>query len=218
MLINNLTFKEYEGVKTTDTLNWLPTKEELEVLEKNKFTCFCCSLVSAPNESVPSGYLEIKTINKKKRLLCSFCMQSQHLSRRINGGNLRHGYLVYAPEVSQGQLSKLALWTYFYERFSPSQGAKAALLESELIDMADSLEAVFTGLGSNKQGNVELYLRMESGFSPEIKKKKAELIKGIRYLPKKETFSRQVNHWAEVYFKKNGKLLQEDFAKLVSRL
>jgi len=178
--------------KLVRELNWLPDQSQLEILENNNFQCDCCGLVSRPHKQVPSGFIEIASFDDKELPLCSFCMQSQNLSRLVSG-RINHGLIIYCPSLSQGQVSKLALYIYASKlRGNGLSSAATNLLTNinkSLIKPASKILPIL------KSGEVQIFVDVYNNLSPDLLSRQESLFEDLKYLPSEELFKAQVAFW-----------------------
>lgn len=191
----NLEIKPKPLNEAGDSLNWKPSKEEYDFLWGKGFKCDCCGLVSKPHKKIPSGYMEICSILGKKVLLCSVCSQSQHIGRKVND-NLNHGFVVYCPEFTQGQLTTLVLHTFSMlgsEDMLVQKNAK--LVIRELQNKRASL--VQNIIPDYKSGSISEFTRFLEELSLKIRSEDnySKLMSGLRYIPNQLIFEKQITFW-----------------------
>lgn len=181
-----------------DSLNWNPNSSQLGFLNSKNYQCECCGLTSRAHRDYKSGYLEIVNIDRVDYALCSFCAQSQYLGRPVNG-RTNHGLIFYCPELSQGQVSKLALWVFIAKlrgnRFSAQANKLISLITRDLIE---PVGGVIPGLTS---GDVQEFADMYGYLSPRLLQNASTLFSSLKYWPNEVVFESQIKFWNVAAFR-----------------
>lgn len=90
-----------------ESLNYLPTQKEWQILTQHAFRCEMCQFQSKSSDDVPAAYLEVILWQQRPHVLCAFCASSLRLTRSVGGSN-QHGSIVFAPHLSQANLCDIA--------------------------------------------------------------------------------------------------------------
>lgn len=185
----NLKVLKHAGysVSKADSLNWIPTSDETLILKKNEYTCDCCGLVSRPHVDFPSGYMEIY----HDKILCSMCMQSQHLDRPVNE-IINHGLIIYCPTLSQGQIVKLAQWAYIARlRKNELSQQSSNLIGMITGDLLSPVSSVIPGFSS---GDVPEFTEIYAHLPHDLRSNESTFSK-LRYWPNEAAFVNQMEFW-----------------------
>lgn len=195
--IKSLPFDSY-GISEKDSLNWVPSESEMMTLKSNGYKCACCGLESRPHRDFPSGYLELFQSNNVDQILCSMCMQSQHLGRSVNGKS-NHGLIIYCPNLSQGRIIKLAQWAFI----AKLRGNRFASSANKLIGMItkDLVEPVSYRIPGFNSGDVKEFSDIYEYMSPKLKEHSSSLLSDLRYWPNEVVFESQVKFWNVAAFR-----------------
>jgi hypothetical protein len=181
-----------------DSLNWIPNSSEVTLLSNKNFQCECCGLQSRAHRDYKSGYLEIVNIEGVEFCLCSFCAQSQYLGRPVNGRS-NHGLIFYCPELTQGQISKLALWSFIAKLRGNQFAAQANKLISLITrDLIEPVSGVIPGLTS---GDVQEFADMYENLSPKLISNTPTLFAALKYWPNEVVFESQIKFWNVAAFR-----------------
>lgn len=191
------------------------------ILETFDYTCVYCSHRSEKYQEVHHGDDDHKN-NDPKNLWCTcpLCHQVFH----IGLAGMRDGAeIVYVPELSQAEINQLALviWLVTETNENRFKDPQDRLYFSKLSGRAKSIQ----GFLENRRGAVLLKLKAalkeENSFPPELLDKiklshitpnllsnvlmslddqayerRAELLGGLRMLPKPARFQERVKHWS----------------------
>jgi hypothetical protein len=195
--IKALPFYSYE-TNEKDSLNWIPSESEKMILRSGGYKCECCGLESRPHRDFPSGYLELFKSNNVNQTLCSMCMQSQHLGRSVNGKS-NHGLIIYCPNLSQGQIIKLAQWAFIAKlrgnRFASSANKMIGMITKDLV------EPVSYKIPGFNSGDVQEFTDIYEHMSPKLKENSSSLLSDLKYWPNEVVFEPQVKFWNVAAFR-----------------
>ncbi|MFA0809417.1 hypothetical protein [Microbulbifer epialgicus] len=194
--IKALKREEFEAPEK-DSLNWNPDTTEFQLLRKNNFTCDCCGLISRPHQEVKSGYMEVCYIEDKNHILCNICAQSQYVGRKVNG-RPNHGFIFYCPDLTQGQISSLALWSfvakYRENQFSQSANRLVSLILSDLVEPVSYIIPGFTS------GDVQEFADIYKHLPPKLMETGDQLFSNLKYWPNEIVFEPQIRFWNAASF------------------
>lgn len=176
----------------SDPLNWRPDAWQSEFLASKGYRCDCCGLVSRPHKDYLSGYLEIMPADDGNRVLCTMCMQTQHISRPVNGKR-NHGLIIYCPSLTQGQIIKMAQWA-FMAKYRGNKFAQAAnrLISMVVNDLVEPVAQVVPGLAT---GDIGEFADLYDYMPPHLRDKGPRLFGSLRYWPNEVVFEPQIRFW-----------------------
>lgn len=89
-----------------DDLNYTPTQKEWAVLSQKNFSCHQCGFTSQPTDDVPSGYMEVISIDNQVNVYCAYCATSKRIGRQVFSTQ-RHGKLLFLDQLSQSNIIDL---------------------------------------------------------------------------------------------------------------
>lgn len=92
--------------ETTVSIESMAASPSVALIKSRNYQCSICKFQSRPAKTVPTGFMEVVSINGREEVLCALCAQST-LLRRLPDGKRNHGQIFYCPSISQGQVSEL---------------------------------------------------------------------------------------------------------------
>ena len=196
--IKALDFEIYEA-PVNDSLNWSPDERSKASLENDNYKCNCCGLISRAHHDYKSGYMELVSLKGVSRVLCSMCAQSQYLRRSVNGEK-KHGLIVYCPNLTQGEIIKLAQWSYIakYRRNKYDKQADEIIkmIERDLVNPVSNIIPGFTS------GDVQEFSDVFDWMSPKLRSDSEKLFSNLKYWPNEIAFEKQTKFWNVAAFNK----------------
>jgi intracellular multiplication protein IcmJ len=200
--------------------NSIPSKSQFEkTLGRDSFSCRCCGFVSKKYQRVlPMGALSSgKGGGDDFATVCSFCELTATLDR---AGQTAAGYLIWLPELSQGDLNHVAHALYIARESSSPELSKAA---SRTLDVLTARRAEAKKRLGTDDPLIFATALLEQ-VDPEKHAARMARMEGLRFLPLdryfvpvrgKETdvFPQMLAYWASAEGP-YGKLPVEQWTKL----
>ncbi len=184
--------------ETNVSIESIAASPSVALIRKEKYRCSICHFQSRPAKTVPTGFMEVVSINGRERVLCALCAQST-LLRRLPDGKRNHGQIFYCPSITQGQVSNLCRYIGLHiVRQSDMENSARNFVRKIKDELVPQAEKIIPGFDS---GDPFAFADLMDNLQNPSPKSGLD---NLRYWPNPAVFNYIFQFWDVAYFSKSN--------------